>query len=32
MISVLIDESIVDCFTWALWRQGKLARCRYSLN
>ena len=27
MISVLIDESIVDCFTWALWRQGKLARC-----
>lgn len=32
MISVLIDESIVDCFTWALWRQGKLSRYEQPLK
>ena len=27
MISVGVDESIIDCFTWALWHGGKLAKC-----
>ena len=26
MLTALIDESVINCFTWVLWRQGKMQR------